>query len=387
MNAFSDMPKQLRNDPGDDCPGPLPEEAYPEFTRAPNRTRVNHLKAALRPVGAIEPVLASRYLVKGWIDRGALSVLYGESNVGKTFLALDLALHVAAGRDWRGNRVAELPGPVVYVAAEGGRGIRNRIEAARRCDPELVEAANFYLLPMTLDLSQPGEPEALVAALADLPSPPSLVVIDTLARSMGAGDENSAKDMGRTIRALDHLRSETGAHVMLVHHSGKDSTKGARGSSALRGAVDTEIELTRDNDVMTAEPKKQRDMPLGPSFTYRLSDVELGVDEDGDPVNSAVIEPTEPVAKRPKLTGRQGIAMQALSDALAHHGEKKMGDMFPPNRSVVPLERWREYCRRHKLTEGNGESSFRKAFSKVRKSLHENEIIRIVDDYVWRVLE
>ena len=303
--------------------------------------------------------------------------------MGETFLAPDLALHVAAGHAWRGNRVADPAGPVVYVAAEGGRGIRNRLAAVGVKDPELIEAAEFFLLPVTLDLSQPREPEALVAALADVQPP--LIVIDTLARSMGTGDENSAQDMGRVIRAIDQIRTKTGAHVMLIHHVGKDSTKGARGSSSLRGAVDTEIELTRSEGVMTSEPKKQRDMALGDAFTYRLNDVELGVGEDDDPVTSAVVEPTDPVAKKPKLTGQQKIAMQALSDALAHHGGKKLGDMFPPNRCLVSVERRREYCGRHNLSTGNAESSFRAAFLKVSKSSHELETVRIVDGFVWRV--
>ena len=136
---------------------------------------------------------------------------------------------------------------------------------------------------------------------------------------------------------------------------------------------------------MTSEPKKQRDMALGDAFTYRLNDVKLGVGEDGDPVTSAVVEPTDPVARKPKLAGQRKIAMQALSDALAHHGGKKPGDMFPPNRCLMSVERRREYCGRHNLSTGNAESSFRAAFLKVSKSSHEHEIVRIVHGFVWRV--
>jgi len=224
------------------------------MNRAPEQhTRTTDLKDAPRPVGAIHPVLASRYLVKGWIDRGALSVLYGGEHRGGNLPRPGPGASRRRRARVARERVADPAGPLVYVAAEGGRGIRNRLAAVGVKDPELIEAAEFFLLPVTLDLSQPREPEALVAALADVQPP--LIVIDTLARSMGTGDENSAQDMGRVIRAIDQIRTKTGAHVMLIHHVGKDSTKGARGSSSLRGAVDTEIELTRSEGVMTSEPK------------------------------------------------------------------------------------------------------------------------------------
>ena len=329
----------------------------------------------------IEPRLDSRYLVKGWLDRGAASVVYGESNVGKTFFALDVALRVAAGRDWQGNRVADTLRPAIYVAGEGGFGIRNRIEALRMEHPELIAGANLHLLPQPVDLVQ--DLPRLIQTMRDLPAEPALVVIDTLARCMGSGDENSAQDMGKFVGAIDQLRAATGAHVMVVHHSGKDTAKGARGSSALRAAVDTEIELTRTGLVVTAETRKQRDMPSGSVFGYTLRDVVIGNDEDGDEVTSAIVEPAEPVAKKPKLSGQQNVAMQALDDALAHHGEKRSGDMFPDNRQCVSLERWREYCDRHSLSSGEG-SAPRTAFMRVKTALQNKEQVRIVDGYVWR---
>ena len=132
--------------------------------------------------------------------------------------------------------------------------------------------------------------------------------------------------MGMFIQSIDHLREATGAHVMVIHHIGKDASKGARGSGSLRAAVDTEIELTRTDDVVTAEARKQRDMPCDGVFSYRLKGVFLGHDEDGDKVTSAVVEATEAPAKRVKLTGSDKIALQALSDAIAQHGKVMHSD-------------------------------------------------------------
>lgn len=359
--------------------------------------RALDLSDAIQPIWQIKPALKSRYLVKNWIDRGALSVVYGESNVGKTFFALDLAMHVAARLPWHGHKVADVdtdgnwPGPVLYIAGEGGHGIRNRIEAVRRERSDIMERiegeSDFCLLPTGLDLCGPNDVEALSEAIAEWADFVALIVVDTLARAMGDGDENTAKDMGAFVRNVDQLREETGAHVMVIHHSGKDTSKGARGSNSLRAAADTEIELTRSGAVVMAETKKQRDMPTDQVFAYTLKGVFLGTDEDGDDVTSAIVQPTEPVKKTPRLSGQQKIAMQALDDALAKDGEKKPGDMFPDNRRCVSLESWREYCDRHSLSSGEGESSRRTAFHKVKNALQNKEIIRVVDGFVWRCSE
>ncbi|MFD1193345.1 helicase RepA family protein [Seohaeicola saemankumensis] len=353
--------------------------------------RAADLSILLQPLNAINPVLDSRYLVKGWLDRGAFSVVYGESNVGKTFFALDLSMHVAAARDWHGNRIpgnTNYAGPVVYVAGEGGAGINNRIEAIRRERAHLMryteENGDFMLLPTALDLCESNDAAALVAALDDLPAPPSLIVIDTLARAFGGGDENTAKDMGAFIRNIDAIRAETGAHVMVIHHSGKDTSKGARGSGSLRAAVDTEIELTRDGTVILAETKKQRDMPTGNVFAYTLRSVLIGQDEDGDDITSAVVEAAEaPEKRKPRLRGQALIAMNAFNEALANHGEFKKGQPFPEDRQCVALERWREYCDRHDLSSGEGESSNRAAFHKNKTNLQERGLVRVQDGYVW----
>lgn len=356
--------------------------------------RAGKLADAMQPLGSVRPSLKSRYLVKGWLDRGASSVLYAESNAGKTFMALDLAMHVAAGMDWHGHRVPtgdKWAGPVVYVATEGGRGVHNRIEAMRRDNPALMAAAEadgrFLLMKEPLDLCTSDDSQWLADALDTLPRRPSLIVVDTLARAMGNGDENTAKDMGQIVRSIDHLRAVTGAHVMLIHHSGKDASKGARGSGSLRAAVDTEIELTRADGVIMAEARKQRDMPCEGVFAFTLKSVFLGFDEDGDAVTSAVVTATEVVTRksRVKLTGTDKIGMQALSDALAHHGEIKRGDMFPGNRQTVTLERWREFCDRHSLSSGESESAARVAFHKLKRRLQDKELVKIVDGFVWPV--
>jgi len=238
--------------------------------------------------GEIAPVIDRDYVVKGWLDAGAVSVLYGAANVGKSFLAIDIAHAVASaeGRDgylWAGARVRG--GPVLYASLEGGALFNNRLVARK---------ARFHILPAPLTLAgRNGEAAPLAEAalaMARVHGPYRLIVIDTLARAMGSADENVAPDIAGLVRAIDLLRDRTGAHVMLVHHAGKDAARGARGHSALRGAIDTELELTADDTGgRLARATKQRDMPGGAECAFELEQVVLGTDRDGDPVTSCII--------------------------------------------------------------------------------------------------
>ncbi|MDG4649464.1 AAA family ATPase [Roseibacterium sp. SDUM158017] len=345
-----------------------------------NATRASEIESRLVRLSDIQPVLTNNYLVKGWLDRNCLSMLYGPSNAGKTFVALDIAMHIAADQVWRGLRVNG--GPVLYIAAEGGAGIRNRLAAIKQDRPEMAEAP-FSLLPIGLDLHGQGDALAVCEIMPD--DDPALIVVDTLARSMGTGDENTAKDAAMFIKNCDLIRQATGAHVMIIHHTGKEEERGARGSSAWRAAVDNEIQVSADCRILS---RKQRDQEPPDALSFRLRSVVLGTDEDGEPVTSAVVDAAAPPkpARRP-LSGKNAVAMQALRDALAAHGEVKSGVGYPVNRSVVALDHWRAACGTHGLTSGVSESAARTAFKRAKDKLMDMDEVREWGGHVWKVHE
>lgn len=341
-------------------------------------SRSSEIEKRLVRLSAIGPVLSNNYMVKGWLDRNCLSMLYGPSNAGKTFVALDIAMHIAAGNPWRGLKVNG--GPVLYIAAEGGAGIRNRLAAIMRDRPELA-AAPFTLLPIGLDLHGQGDARAICEIMPDLDS--ALVVVDTLARSMGAGDENTAKDAAMFVRNCDLIREATGAHVMVIHHTGKDEERGARGSSALRAAVDNEIQVTANGEILS---RKQRDQEPPKPLHFKLRSVVLGKDEDGDPVTSAVVDAAEPPKPtRKPLNGKNEVAMQALHDALRDHGTTKTGTEWPAKHKVVEVDHWREACGVHGLTGGATDAAARMAFKRAKDKLMDMDEVREFGGYVWRV--
>ena len=342
--------------------------------------RTKELRGKLKSLSNIEAVLDQPQLVRGWLTVGGLSVVYGPSNCGKTFFVADMAMHIAASVPWRGNRVKA--GDVVYVAAEGGRVIENRFDAMRRAKPEICTHNRFHLLPCGIDLSGGEDALALCELLPDAPL--SLVVIDTLARSIGDGDENAAKDVSIFVQNLDQIRERTGAHVLVIHHSGKDTERGARGSSALRAAVDTEIAITADRAVTAP---KQRDLATPEPVFFDLENVELGLDCDGEPVTSAVVvEADAPSANRKPLTGRNEVAFNALIEAIRKHGQGRSGEDFPEGRITVEIAKWREEAHLAGLVDPDATPTTKsKAFTRAREKLLDADLIRFHGDFVWIV--
>ncbi|OOY07357.1 helicase RepA family protein [Thioclava sp. F36-7] len=242
---------------------------------------------------AAAPRQSAPNLVDGWLRTGELSMLVAPSGSGKSFVALDLAHAIAAGTCWGSQKTR--PGTVVYVAAEDPDGIRDRLRAIEVAKPEAAETVDVLRSLFTIEASVPLIEEGPVTNLigAFEYADPDLVIFDTLARCLAGADENSSREMGSVIASLDRIRRETGAHVMLVHHTGKDATKGARGSSALRAAVDAEIAVTKDGDRITVSASKIRNGAAPAPLDFMLSPV------DGAP--SCVLRPVAHRAPRPAL--------------------------------------------------------------------------------------
>jgi hypothetical protein len=266
-------------------------------------------------VAAMDP--PSR-LVKGLLSVGGVSVLYGESGVGKSFVALDIGAAVAAGAPWMGRATEK--GKVLYAVGEGVKGFRRRCKALMK--DRGFDKPPFAILPDSLNIPDEVETFLLVVDLfaKTYGGPPDLLVLDTLARYFGEGEENSARDMGRFLRAIDQLRrTYPDTHVLIVHHAGKDPARGMRGSSALKGAADTVLVcskvMTKGELSYVVEVEKQKDGEEGLRFPFRLRKVDLDPNEDGEPVTSCVVAPDRTVgAAGPVLTEPQVVAVNVLRD-------------------------------------------------------------------------
>ena len=245
--------------------------------------------------------------IKGILPIQGLATIYGPSTSGKSFLAIDIAAAIAFGNDWFGHRVKKCP--VLYVALEGEGGFPKRLRAWEQynCQP-LPENLQFVL----------GQPFNIndslhVAQLATVVKRGSVVIIDTLNRSAPDADENTSKDMGAVLAGCKQLQSLTNCLVILIHHTGKDESRGMRGHSSLLAAVDASIEVHRTDDARSWSVAKAKDDGDGAEFCFRLAIEELGQDADGDVVTSCAIEPTTEAAMPRSLKGLKGNQKAVLA--------------------------------------------------------------------------
>lgn len=264
-------------------------------------------------------------LVEGLLDQGAMTVLYGESNAGKTFVALDINYHIARAMAWGGMDVTG--GRVVYIAAEGGLGIRKRAAALRAALGDAGERFLFLIHPINL-LRADADLEPLLGTLRDLMADGeglAMITVDTLSRAMAGGEENGSTDMGAIVKNMDRLRAATLAHLLVVHHSGKDRAKGARGHSLLRAATDTEIEVADGAITVT----KQRDIEARWSSGFRIESRDIGLDRKGRTVASGVLRLVSgeagDAADLSTATARERDVIEAIDALDGMQGEGKEG--------------------------------------------------------------
>jgi hypothetical protein len=339
-------------------------------------------------VATVQEILsrpAPQWLVPGFLPERGLGELYGESGCGKTFLALDLACAIARGKDWFGRPIPS--GGVVYVAAEGT--LRNRLMAyLEREDLEAEALDRLIVVEEHINLMDAVSVRYLIEhirALESRLSPLRIVVFDTLNRCMPGGNENEAKDMGSAIAGAKQIEHELGCLVLLIHHSGKDPSKGSRGHSSLLAALDAQIEVVNGAS-RTATATKVRDAESGTALGFRLDVVDLGPAPVEGRETSCVVVADEVKASRPrtkKLSAAAQTALRAL-DVLSADNRLPETSSIPKGARGADLESWRA---RFLLLYGEKNSSKeaqQTAFRRAKDDLIEAHVIGICDPWVWR---
>ncbi|MBU9690570.1 helicase RepA family protein [Burkholderia multivorans] len=287
------------------------ENLADESDDKPRRTSLNIVMADELP----DDYEAPDELVEGLLTVGAGSILYGDSNAGKTFFAIDIACAVARGEPWMDRRVQQ--GLVIYLASESPQSVRSRLQAYKQYHECTVPNFAVVQEPVNLWVSD-EDTDLLISQIQEVAEAtgkqPALIVGDTLARISAGGNENSGEDMGTVIERFDRIRRETGAHFMMIHHSGKDQAKGARGHSSLRAAVDTEIEVQDTQAGRFARVTKQRDLAgKGAQIGFKLHAIELGRNKWGSPASMCVVLPADAPVKGPKLGPAETKILELLA--------------------------------------------------------------------------
>ena len=318
-----------------------------------------------------------------------------------------IAIHAADGTDWRGHRSKEKVA-VVYFALERKELVKRRLRA--HAMPQLrlemkdgalaareTQAARTNLpiavAGKAIDLLSPASVDIIVetirAAEAHYGCPVGLIIIDTFNKgvAMGGGDENAAKDQNIAAANLQKVQDElTDIHVALIGHTGKDESRGARGSNAHLGDVDMMVQISVAESVRTATITKINDGVEGVLTRFRVVPVTLGSDEDGDPITTAIVSPDEVPASSVGvgLSKKQSKALGMLEVVLANEGVPAPDfAKYPKGSKVVSMEKWRSQCFRGGLSPAGTKEAAKKAFNRAVSELIELHRVGIWDDLVW----
>lgn len=263
----------------------------------------------------------------GWrvldvIPRRGLVVMWGAPGSGKSFAAFDIGAAIARGNKYRGKRVKK--GLVLIIAAEGDLTARTMayIRENNLGDKDLE---NLLIMQRAVNMLDPHQDmddllDTMQMVTDSVGEELALVIVDTLNRVMPGGNENASEDMGAVISNAKKIEEQFQCAVMFIHHSGKDETKGSRGHSSLKGAMDAEISIIRQEDIRTFRIEKQKEgRDYYDLYNFKLKTLDLGPMKDFDPdaeeherLTSCVIEETDEVPQKQSVTKNTGILQAAL---------------------------------------------------------------------------
>ncbi|MBX9701706.1 MAG: helicase RepA family protein, partial [Acetobacteraceae bacterium] len=335
----------------------------------------------LLTLGDAELAPPRSYLLDGLLAPGELSVWWGAPKSGKSFLLTRIAYGLALGRGMWGL-AARGPTRVLYLSAEGESGFAGRLLALAA---EFGPADGFGYVAQRAEVGPPGGDLAdLIAAAKHHRA--DIIVLDTVARTFGTGDESGTRDMGAYVAALDRLREETGAHIVVVHHGSKNGeSPGPRGSIALVGAADLVVKVERGKDGAPhrATVEAAKDDADGATFAFRLRVVEMERRHtDRKPRTTCITEEAEAVPPSPTsgLPPQARDALGFLRDLVAAQGSPLPAiPGFPAGLQGVAEARWREECETRRLSTAEKPEDRRRTFRNAFKLLRERQIVAARD--------
>jgi hypothetical protein len=326
----------------------------------PNTSRYKLMTA--EEIAALPPI---KWLVRGILPAEGLAAIYGASGSGKSFLALDLLATVARGEPWFDHKTA--PCPVTYVALEGEAGLSQRVRAYEARHGALPVKVRFVAQPLNLLTVQ--DITDLASAVGAAGGGGGAICIDTLNRASTGSDENDSKDMGRIIDAAKQLQQSVGGLVLLVHHSGKDASKGLRGHSSLHAALDAAIEVTKTEHQRSWRTTKSKDGRDDKAACFKLETIVLGSDHEGQVIDSCVVVPDHdglPMAK--PLSPSARLAIEAY-----RNGARKYLPNGDPASPTLTTEVWRQEF--YLLSSADTVETKKRAFHRARQDLRDKGIL------------
>jgi hypothetical protein len=356
---------------------------------------------------AIDDVTVSAepaWLIDGLLPARGLACIVGPPKSGKSFLTTDMLFSVARSVPYAGRET--IPGPVVYLTGEGVNGFKRRLVAMRRHHDAEGLGTPFYMVDNVPDLG--SEQTDLPRLLADLdafiaqraPEGVRAIVLDTLARCMGEADENAARDMGRFVNRCSAIERHFGCVVVVVHHVGKDPSRGGRGSNSLNGATDVTMMVEKTESFSTVRVDEMKDGPEGQEWRFRLipyllSETSGTPSETSPEVSTCVVELlSRPSVAKPRETkkvkapkGVTGDLLKVIRRAVEEAGERNVESTAVSNNlRAVSKANLKRYCTTMDWQDAEGKpDSFRVMLNKNLSALRSTDFIGFDRDWVWLI--
>lgn len=331
----------------------------------------------------------TQWLIKGYFEQHTMALMFGDPACGKSFVAIDLACCIATGTPWHGNKVTQ--GAVFYIAGEGHNGFGRRFRAWEEHSGILLNDAPLYIAKCAAQIYDADSAEAVASAIQKLVDEtgqvPRLIIIDTMARNFGGGDENSTKDTGIFIRNLDALKDCWDASTLIIHHTGHSDKNRGRGAMAIKGALDHEYRVQKDDcDVVNIEATKTKDSKDPDGISFELTSVDLPfTDDEGQAIKGAVLVQTTTMIKKKgkKLSPQKKRAVDILLNCLIDKGEKRLviKDMQPVK--CVKIDEYKEYLRLANIVTSDDADNIRRRISAIITELSNHRITGTYGDFIW----
>ncbi|CAN0620209.1 conserved protein of unknown function [Burkholderia multivorans] len=336
------------------------------------------------------------WLIDGLIEQSSMTMLFGPSASGKSFVALDWAVHIAAGIDWCGHEVEQ--GAVFYICAEGVSGFKRRLKAWSDINKVGLRDVPLYIRDVPAHLMDSDNIDELAAQIGTISRQtgvtPKFIVIDTLARNFGGGDENSGRDVGQLVNHLDeYLKINLGVATMIVHHTGHSASDRARGSSALKAAMDQEYSVEKKGDRRILKCTKMKDGKDDFEFHF---DIENHQFADGG--SAGYLVPLGVPSKQGSmaLSVKERTCLNALKEIIEFAGMQPPEDVVEQETDagapeyVCTKDQWQKHSIDKLLERGDFKAdskpdSRRRGFHRLCEKLVDEGYVRCCGDYCWPV--
>jgi RecA-family ATPase len=315
-----------------------------------------------------------QYLVDELVPENSLVEIFGDPGSAKSFLGIDVACSVATGTDFQGFETTQ--GPVLYIAGEGRRGVVQRSHCWFHYHNLPVEGAQIYISKHEVGYRDPSDLEKMIEeidCLEEAGNKPKLTIIDTLARNFGGGDENATKDMSEFINGVCAVNNRYGCATIIIHHSGLSDKGRARGNSSLKGALDAEFQVTKNNEFVYFKCTKMKDGKEPEKVHFILEGVQI-TNRKSEVIDSAVLVKRTDIIEKTRIIKSDLDKLKNFKDAY----KELYGEYLTDDAISLQLDEWREYF--YKKHHGDKLDTKRQAYNRCRKRLLDVELLTVEND-------